>query len=71
MICILYREGTLKVGDRILSINGVTSAQCSLMDALALLRSSDVKVTLGVEYDVSVMGESNVKCIEWSHLLIA
>ena len=59
-ICIdgfIFREGTLKVGDRILMINAVNGSQKSLSDAFLLLARPQTNVHLLVEYDVSVMGE--------------
>jgi len=50
------REGTLKVGDRILSIDGVNVTQSSLAEALAILKHSEDETHLLVEYDVSVIG---------------
>ncbi|KAK2139759.1 hypothetical protein NP493_6218g00000 [Ridgeia piscesae] len=49
------RESTLKVGDRILMINGVNASQKTLSDAQALLARPQSSVHLVVEYDVSVM----------------
>ena len=53
----ICREGTLKVGDRILMINAVNGSQKSLSDAFLLLARPQSNVHLLVEYDVSVMGE--------------
>ena len=53
----ISREGTLKVGDRILMINAVNGSQKSLSDAFLLLARPQTNVHLLVEYDVSVMGE--------------
>ena len=54
---ITFREGTLKVGDRILAANSVDVTRMSLVDVTSLLRRSKSHVHLLVEYDVSVMGE--------------
>jgi len=52
-----YREGTLKVGDRVLAANGVSLMQRSLSQALNFLRDvPDDDVSFLVEYDVSVLG---------------
>ena len=53
-----FREGTIKVGDRVLSINGIDTSQCSLMEAVGILRHARNTVKLTIEYDVSVMGTS-------------
>ena len=53
----MFREGTLKVGDRILAANSVDVTRMSLVDVTSLLRRSKSHVHLLVEYDVSVMGE--------------
>ncbi len=52
-----FREGTLKIGDRILSINGINVTGSSLSDALDILRQAEEVSLLLVEYDVSVIGE--------------
>jgi len=52
------REGTLKVGDRVLAANGVSLMQRTLSQALNFLRDvPDDEVAFLVEYDVSVLGE--------------
>ena len=49
----------MKVGDRILAINGNDVASCNLMEAVDMLRHSTHNMTsLVVEYDVSYMGAS-------------
>lgn len=53
----VFREGTLKVGDRILCIDGVSVTQATLTEALNLLRKARDSVTLQIEYDVTVMGK--------------
>ena len=51
------REGTMKVGDRILAINRSDVTACNLMEAVDILRhSTDNMTSLVVEYDVSYMG---------------
>jgi len=55
---LLYREGTLKVGDRVLAANGVSLMQRTLSQALSFLRDvPDDEVAFLVEYDVSVLGQ--------------
>jgi len=52
------REGTLKVGDRILAVNGFSLIQRSLSQALNYLRDvPDDEIAFLVEYDVSVLGQ--------------
>jgi len=52
------REGTLKVGDRVLAANGVSLMQRTLSQALNFLRDvPDDEVAFLVEYDVSVLGQ--------------
>ena len=55
--CFCFREGTLKIGDRILAINGVNVSGSTLGEAMMMLRNCEHDVLLLVEYDVSVMGE--------------
>ena len=51
------REGSLKIGDRILAINDYNVAHFSLSEASVFLQQSGREVSLLVEYDVSLMGE--------------
>ena len=53
----LCREGTLKIGDRIMAMNGVNVSGSSLAEGMMMLRHSQMDIMLLVEYDVSVMGE--------------
>ncbi len=57
MTVFFHREGTLKVGDRILAVNSVDVSRMSLVEATSLLRRSKTHAHLLVEYDVSVMGK--------------
>ena len=52
-----FREGSLKIGDRILAINDYNVAHFSLSEASVFLQQSGREVSLLVEYDVSLMGE--------------
>lgn len=56
--CVLCREGTLKVGDRILSVDGVSLHNASHSDALTVLTQCGQEALYQIEYDVSIMGES-------------
>ena len=44
------------MGDRLLSINGIDTSRCNLVEAINALRHSRHAVTLLIEYDVSIMG---------------
>jgi len=52
------RDGRLKVGDRILEINGADATKVPLLEAYNMLMSLDDSVTLLVEYNVSVIGQN-------------
>ncbi|KAI5610482.1 glutamate receptor interacting protein 2 isoform X1 [Silurus asotus] len=49
------REGTLRVGDRVLSVNGVTLNRRKHADALTLLMQSSQEACFLIEYDITVM----------------
>uniref|UniRef100_A0A673GB79 Glutamate receptor-interacting protein 2-like n=1 Tax=Sinocyclocheilus rhinocerous TaxID=307959 RepID=A0A673GB79_9TELE len=49
------REGTLKAGDRILSVDGVVLHSATLSDALTGLTQCGQEALLQIEYDVSIM----------------
>ncbi|CAG11292.1 unnamed protein product, partial [Tetraodon nigroviridis] len=51
------REGTLKAGDRVLSIDGMPLNREKHADALTVLMQSGQEALFLIEYDVSVMGE--------------
>nr|XP_022296819.1 glutamate receptor-interacting protein 1-like isoform X3 [Crassostrea virginica] len=53
------REGSLKIGDRILAINDYNVAHFSLSEASVFLQQSGREVSLLVEYDVSLMEAVN------------
>ena len=52
----LFREGTLKIGDRVIAINGINVSNAALEDAMGILHQSELETILVVEYDVSIMG---------------
>jgi len=54
------RDGRLKVGDRILEINGADATKVPLCAAYDMLTDADTSVTLLVEYNVSVIGQSHL-----------
>uniref|UniRef100_A0A3P9IU93 Glutamate receptor interacting protein 1 n=1 Tax=Oryzias latipes TaxID=8090 RepID=A0A3P9IU93_ORYLA len=49
------REGTVKPGDRLLSIDGIRLHGSTLSEALSILKQCGQEATLLIEYDVSVM----------------
>ncbi|XP_054624835.1 glutamate receptor-interacting protein 1 isoform X6 [Dunckerocampus dactyliophorus] len=49
------REGTIKPGDRLLSIDGIRLHGNTLSEAMSILKQCGQEATLLVEYDVSVM----------------
>uniref|UniRef100_A0A8C1RVS7 Glutamate receptor interacting protein 2b n=1 Tax=Cyprinus carpio TaxID=7962 RepID=A0A8C1RVS7_CYPCA len=49
------REGTLKAGDRILSVDGMVLHSATLSDALTVLTQCGQEALLQIEYDVSIM----------------
>ncbi|KAK3565947.1 hypothetical protein QTP86_023272 [Hemibagrus guttatus] len=49
------REGTLRVGDRVLSVNGVALNRRKHADALTLLMQSSQEAYFLIEYDITVM----------------
>ncbi|KAF4097927.1 hypothetical protein G5714_021935 [Onychostoma macrolepis] len=49
------REGTLKAGDRILSVDGVVLHSATLSDALTVLTQCGQEALFQIEYDVSIM----------------
>lgn len=65
--CVFFlREGTIKIGDRLLAINGVKVTQCTLSEALSLLRNSNQEARFLIEYDVSVLGAHNYTYHEYA-----
>ncbi|XP_069822795.1 glutamate receptor-interacting protein 2 isoform X3 [Dendropsophus ebraccatus] len=49
------REGTVKVGDRILCVDGIVLHNVPLCDALNILRQCSQEAVFQIEYDVSLM----------------
>ncbi|XP_072566526.1 glutamate receptor-interacting protein 1 isoform X3 [Paramormyrops kingsleyae] len=49
------REGTIKAGDRLLSIDGIRLHGTSHAEAMSILKQCGQEATLLIEYDVSVM----------------
>ena len=62
----MSRQGTLKVGDRILKINAVDVREATHAEALALLRACSKQLTLEIEFDVTVHGmEMEMYKVTW------
>lgn len=53
---LLFREGTIKPGDRLLSVDGIRLLGTTHAEAMSILKQCGQEATLLVEYDVSVMG---------------
>lgn len=51
-----FREGTIKPGDRLLSVDGIRLLGTTHAEAMSILKQCGQEATLLVEYDVSVMG---------------
>ncbi|KAG8435907.1 hypothetical protein GDO86_007123, partial [Hymenochirus boettgeri] len=49
------REGTLKVGDRLLCVDGISLHSITHADALAILRQCSQEAVFQIEYDVALM----------------
>ncbi|KAG8547493.1 hypothetical protein GDO81_028225, partial [Engystomops pustulosus] len=59
-------EGTMKLGDRILCVDGIALHNVPLCDALNILRQCSQDAIFQIEYDVALMGEScssNCTCV--------
>lgn len=58
-----FREGTIKVGDHLLAVDGVSLNSLTLADADAVLRQSDGACRLTVRYQVSATNRvGNATC---------
>ena len=51
------REGTLKIGDRILAINGINVLNATLQEAYFIMKQCKGLTLFLVEYDSAVVGE--------------
>ncbi|KAM3848608.1 glutamate receptor-interacting protein 2 [Vipera latastei] len=49
------REGSLKIGDRLLSVDGIPLHSVSHADALNILRQCNQEALFQIEYDISIM----------------
>jgi glutamate receptor-interacting protein len=54
------REGTLKIGDRILAINGINVLNATLQEAYCILKQCKGLTLFLVEYDSAIVGKLNV-----------
>ena len=50
------RQGLIKIGDRLLTINYIDVTRYSVSAAMALLKKCKSEVTLDVQYDVTIQG---------------
>ena len=55
------REGTLKIGDRIIAINGINILTASLQDAYFILKQCKGLTLFLVEYDSAIVGKRRRK----------
>lgn len=55
------REGTLKIGDRILAINGINVLNATLQEAYFIMKQCKGLTLFLVEYDSAVVGESSIE----------
>lgn len=55
----LFREGTLRPGDRLLSVDGVPLHNANHSDALSVLAQCGQEALFQIEYDVTIMGENH------------
>ncbi len=58
------REGTLKIGDRVLAINGINVTGATLQDAHNLMKQCRGTTLFLIEYDVAIVGKDWNKTIE-------
>ncbi|KAL7986145.1 hypothetical protein Chor_011311, partial [Crotalus horridus] len=57
------REGSLKIGDRLLSVDGIPLHSVSHADALNILRQCNQEALIQIEYDVSIMDEAGLRSV--------
>lgn len=57
MLIVRGREGTLKIGDRVLAINGINVSGATLEDAHNIMRQCRGITLFLVEYDVAIVGK--------------
>ncbi len=52
------REGTLKIGDRIIAVNGINVANASLREAYAIIKQCKGLTLFLIEYDSAIVGNN-------------
>ena len=52
------REGTVKIGDRVLAINGINVSGASLQEAHSVMRQCRGTTLFLIEYDVAIVGKT-------------
>lgn len=57
------REGTLKIGDRVLAINGINVTGATLQEAHNLMRQCRGITLFLIEYDVAIVGNDITESI--------
>ena len=57
------RDGIVRSGDRIVTINGITVISSTLEEARRLIKDSSAVVHMVIEYDIAVMGWYKIHCI--------
>lgn len=62
MLVCVFREGTLRPGDRLLSVDGVPLHNTNHSDALSVLAQCGQEALFQIEYDVTIMGERAHTC---------
>ncbi|XP_012874025.1 PREDICTED: glutamate receptor-interacting protein 1 [Dipodomys ordii] len=55
ILSVYHREGTIKPGDRLLSVDGIRLLGTTHAEAMSILKQCGQEATLLIEYDVSVM----------------
>lgn len=58
-VCVC-REGTLRPGDRLLSVDGVPLHSSSHSEALSVLAQCGQEALFQIEYDVTIMGKNKL-----------
>lgn len=52
------REGTVKIGDRVLAINGINVSGATLQEAHSVMRQCRGTTLFLIEYDVAIVGKT-------------
>lgn len=61
-----YREGSLKIGDRLLSVDGIPLHSMTHADALNILRQCSQEALFQIEYDVTIMGKAKMSVVTFA-----